>query len=172
MLVCLFIVVWLLWACKLLQFPSFFCKNADFYTKNGRVNFRAFWGLPEQNYEVFFCLLRQFGLFLANFTHKLHSGCLFLANEITANFKSTKRLKFKSTGLDCIDANKTSTICVELKGKFFQAHKTFAEAESVSCFMIYAWAACQRRYFWVSLPKQHVCCKQRLSPHHRLFVCS
>jgi len=153
MLVCWFIVVWLLWALKLLQFPSFFCKNADFYTKNGRVNFRAFWGLPEQNYEVFFCLLWQFGLFLANFTHKLHSGCLFLANEITANFKSTSRLKFKSTGLECIDANKTSTICVELKGKFFPAHKTFAETESVSCFMIYALAACQLEVLLSVTPK-------------------
>ena len=54
MLVCLFIVVWLLRAFKLLRFPSFFCKNADFYTKNGRVNFGGFSGLPEQNYEVFF----------------------------------------------------------------------------------------------------------------------
>jgi len=153
MLVCWFIVVWLLWALELLQFPSFFCKNADFYTKNGRVNFRAFWGLPEQNYEVFFCLLWQFGLFLANFTHKLHSGCLFLANEITANFKSTNRLKFKSTGLECIDANKTSTICVELKGKFFPAHKTFAETESVSCFMIYALAACQLEVLLSVTPK-------------------
>ena len=54
MLVCWFIMVWLLWALELLQFPSFFWKNADFYTKNGRVNFRAFWGLPEQNYKVFF----------------------------------------------------------------------------------------------------------------------
>ena len=171
MLVCLFIVVWLLRAFKLLLFPSFLQK-CRFYTKNGRVNFGGFSGLPEQNYEVFFCLLWQFGLFLANFTHNLHSGCLFLANEITANFKSTNRLKFKSTGLECIDANKTSNICVELKGKFFPAHKTFAETESVSCFMIYALAACQRRSFWASLPKQHVCCKQRLSPHHRLFVCS
>ena len=57
MLVCLFIVVWLLRAFKLLRFPSFSCKNADFYTKNGRVNFGGFSGLPEQNYEVFFCLL-------------------------------------------------------------------------------------------------------------------
>ena len=64
MLVCLFIVVWLLRAFKLLRFPSFSCKNADFYTKNGRVNFGGFSGLPEQNYEVLFCLLWQFGLFL------------------------------------------------------------------------------------------------------------
>jgi len=32
-LVCLFIVVWLLRAFKLLRFLSFSCKNADFYTK-------------------------------------------------------------------------------------------------------------------------------------------
>jgi len=89
MLVCLFIVVWLLRAFKLLRFPSFSCKNADFYTKNGRVNFGGFSGLPEQNYEVFFCLLWQFGLFLTTFTHQLHSGCLILANEIAANIKST-----------------------------------------------------------------------------------
>ena len=143
MLVCLFIVVWLLRAFKLLWFPSFSCKNADFYTKNGRVNFGGFSGLPEQNYEVFFCLLWQFGLFLTTFTHQLHSGCLILANEIAANIKSTSRLKFKSTGLECSDANKTPTTCVELKGKFFPAHRNCRETESVSCFMIYALAAYQ-----------------------------
>ena len=143
MLVCLFIVVWLLRAFKLLRFPSFSCKNADFYTKNGRVNFGGFSGLPEQNYEVFFCLLWQFGLFLTTFTHQLHSGCLILANEIAANIKSNSRLKFKSTGLECSDANKTPTTCVELKGKFFPAHRNCRETESVSCFMIYALAAYQ-----------------------------
>ena len=143
MLVCLFIVVWLLRAFKLLRFPSFFCKNADFYIKNGRINFGGFSGLPEQNYEVFFCLLWQFVFFLTTFTHQLHSGCLILANEIAANFKSTSRLKFKSTGLECSDANKTPTTCVELKGKFFPAHRNCRETESVSCFMIYALAAYQ-----------------------------
>ena len=143
MLFCLFIVVWLLRAFKLLQFPSFSCKNADFYTQNGRVNFGGFSGLPEQNNEVFFCLLWQFGLFLTTFTHQLHSGFLILANEIAANIKSTSRLKFKSTGLECSDANKTPTTCVELKGKFFPAHRNCRETESVSCFMIYALAAYQ-----------------------------
>ena len=91
----------------------------------------------------FFCLLWQFGLFLTTFTHQLHSGCLILANEISANIKSTSRLKFKSTGLECSDANKTPTTCVELKGKFFPAHRNCRETESVSCFMIYALAAYQ-----------------------------
>jgi len=93
--------------------------------------------------KFFFCLLWQFGLFLTTFTHQLHSGCLILANEIAANIKSTSRLKFKSTGLECSDANKTPTTCVELKGKFFPAHRNCRETESVSCFMIYALAAYQ-----------------------------
>ena len=101
MLVCLFIVVWLLRAFKLLRFPSFSCKNADFYTKNGRVNFGGFSGLPEQNYEVFFLFIMAIWAFLTTFTHQLHSGCLILANEIAANIKSTSRLKFKSTSLEC-----------------------------------------------------------------------
>ena len=108
-----------------------------------RVNFGGFSGLPEQNYAVFFCLLWQFGPFLTTFTHQLHSGCLILANEIAANIKPTSRFKFKSTGLECSDANKTPTTCVELKGKFFPAHRNCRETESVSCFMIYALAAYQ-----------------------------
>ena len=80
---------------------------------------------------------------MTTFIHQLHSGCLFLANEIAANVKSTSRLKFKSTGLECSDANKTPTTCVELKGKFFPAHRNCAETESVSCFVIYALAAYQ-----------------------------
>ena len=98
--------------------------------------------------KFFFCLLWQFGLFLTTFTHKLHSKCLFLANEIAANIKSTSRLKFKSTGLECSDANKTPTTCVELK-----RHTSWCS-------------------FWASPPRQHVCCKQRRSPHHRPFVWS
>ena len=147
-----------------------FLQNADFYTKNGRVNFGGFSGLPERNYQVFFCLLWQFGLFLTTFTHQLHSGCLILANEIAANIKSTSRLKFKSTGLECSDANKTPTTCVELKGKFFPAHRNCRETESVSCFMIYALAAYQLVVLLSITPRQHVCCKQRCSPHHRPFV--
>ena len=80
---------------------------------------------------------------MTTFTHQLHSGCLILANEIAANIKSTSRLKFKFTGLECSDANKTPTTCVELKGKFFPAHRNCRETESVSCFMIYALAAYQ-----------------------------
>ena len=40
--------------------------------------------------------------------------------------KSTNynRLKFKSTGLECSDANKTPTTRVELKGKFSQPIET------------------------------------------------
>ena len=104
------------------------------------------WGIlrpPRTKLWSFFCLLWQFGLFLTTFTHQLHSGCLILANEIAANIKSTSRLKFKSTGLECSDANKTPTTCVELKGKFFPAHRNCRETESVSCFMIYALAAYQ-----------------------------
>ena len=37
MLVCLFIVVWLLRAFKLLQFPSFSCKNATGSKQNPRL---------------------------------------------------------------------------------------------------------------------------------------
>ena len=50
------------------------------------------WGIlrpPRTKLWSFFCLLWQFGLFLTTFTHQLHSGCLFLANEIAANLKST-----------------------------------------------------------------------------------
>ena len=97
-----------------------------------RVNFGGFSGLPKQNYEVFFLFIMAILTFLTTFSHQLHSGCLFLANEIAANFKSTSRLKFKSTGLKCSDANKTPTTCVELKGKFFPSHRNCAEAESVS----------------------------------------
>ena len=128
---------------KTIAISLLFLQKCRFLHKNGRVNFGGFSGLPEQNYEVFFCLLWQFGLFLTTFTHQLHSGCLILANEIAANIKSTSRLKFKSTGLECSDANKTPTTCVELKGKFFPAHRNCRETESVSCFMIYALAAYQ-----------------------------
>ena len=83
---------------------------------------------------------------MTTFTHQLHSGCLILANEIAANIKSTSygRLKFKSTaGLECSDANKTPTTCVELKGKFSPAHRNCVETESVNCFVINARAAYQ-----------------------------
>ena len=80
---------------------------------------------------------------MTTFTHQLHRGCLMLANEIAANIKSTSRLKFKSTGLEYSDANKTPTTCVELKGKFFPAHRNCEETESGSCFVIYALAAYQ-----------------------------
>ena len=88
--------------------------------------------------KFFFVYYGNLDFFLTTFTHQLHSGCLILANEIAANIKSTSRLKFKSTGLECSDANKTPTTCVELKGKFFPAHRNFRETESVRCFMIYA----------------------------------
>ena len=55
---------------------------------------------------------------MTTFTRELHSGWVFLANEIATNLKSTSRLKFKSTGLECSDANKTPTTSVELKGNF------------------------------------------------------
>jgi len=146
MMVCLFIVVWLLRAFKLLQFASssFSCKNAVFKIKNGslRVNFGGFLGLSELR-SFFFVYYGNLDFFLITFTHQLHSGCLILANEIAANIKSTSRLKFSSTGLECSDANKTPTTCVELKGKFFPAHRNCRETESVSCFMIYALAAYQ-----------------------------
>ena len=104
------------------------------------------WGIlrpPRTKLWSFFLFIMAIWTFFDNFTHQLHSGCLILANEIAANIKSTSRLKFKSTGLECSDANKTPTTCVELKGKFFPAHRNCRETESVSCFMIYALAAYQ-----------------------------
>jgi len=104
------------------------------------------WGIlrpPRTKLWSFFLFIMAIWTFLTTFTHQLHSGCLILANEIAANIKSTSRLKFKSTGLECSDANKTPTTCVELKGKFFPAHRNCRETESVSCFMIYALAAYQ-----------------------------
>ena len=59
-----------------------FLQNVDFYTKNGRVNFEGFSGLPEQNYEVFFVHYGNLDFFLTTFTHQLHSGCLILANKL------------------------------------------------------------------------------------------
>ena len=91
----------------------------------------------------FFLFIMAIWTFFDNFYPPVACGCLILANEIAANIKSTSRLKFKSTGLECSDANKTPTTCVELKGKFFPAHRNCRETESVSCFMIYALAAYQ-----------------------------
>ena len=99
-------------------------------------------------------------LFLTTFIHQLHSGCLLFANEVAANIKSTSRLKFKSTGLECSDANinKTPTTCVELKGKFFPAHRNCRETGSVSCFMIYALAAYQLVVLLSITPKLKTAC--------------
>ena len=64
MLVYWFILVWLLFTSKLLQFTSFFWKIVDFYTKFRRVDFESFWGLPNKiNYEVFFLHYDKLGCF-------------------------------------------------------------------------------------------------------------
>ena len=50
----------------------FFSKNCHFFTKNLKVDFGSFGGLPEENYEGYFCSLHQFLEFSSKFDQICH----------------------------------------------------------------------------------------------------
>ena len=76
MLVCLPIVRWVPHVSDM-QFLHSFNKNDDFCTKSKRLHFGSLWGLAEQNYEGYSCLVQFFDDFSSTFTQKFHRNVMF-----------------------------------------------------------------------------------------------